>query len=109
MLAARTRSGRSLPDPVPQVGHTRGGNHASALEFEVRAFEVVEQPRASSKENRRDVQLHLVDEPRSKELLGDIRATRQSDVLAAGSLFGLRERRLDAVRDEGEGLSLIHI
>ena len=78
------------------MGHTRGGKHANALELEVRALEVVEQPRASSEEHRHDVQLHLVDEPRSEELLGDVRATRQTDVLAAGSLFGLRERRLDA-------------
>lgn len=46
------------------------------------------------------MQLHLVDEPRSKELLVDNRATRQSDVIAAGSPSRLHEHRRDLVREE---------
>jgi hypothetical protein len=71
----------SLHEAIGEVRNAGSLDHAGALEPDPRALEVVEQPEAISEEDRYEVDLHPVDQPRLQVLLGDVRASAQGDVL----------------------------
>ena len=58
---------------------------AKLLELQVRP-DTVEQTRTSAKEDRRDVQLQLVDQAGRQVLVDDVGAAADEDVLVAGGL-----------------------
>ena len=63
-----------------------------------------------AEQHRDDVELQLVDQPGAPGTAGRASAPPPSrDVLAAGGLAGLRQRRLDAVGDEVEGGAALHL
>ena len=74
--------------------------------LELDAPDVLEEPRAGAEQDRRDVDLELVEQPGAEVLLRDLGAARDLDVLVAGGLAREVERGLDAVGDEGERRSL---
>ena len=99
-------AGRSLRAGPPlchhavlEVRHSRGLDHAEQFELHVLA-DAVEEPRASTEEDRDDMELDLVHEPRGQVLVDDVGAPADEDVLVAGGFPRLRERRLDPVGDE---------
>jgi hypothetical protein len=54
---------RSFRDVIREVGDAGGLDRADALEADLRASEVVEQPRAISGEDRNEVERNFVDQP----------------------------------------------
>src|SRR5439155_7130283 len=91
----------SLDDAVREVGDGGGLDHPGALQFALIA-EVLEQPHSVAQEHGDEVDLQFVEEAGLQVLLSDMRAAGHPDVLLAGCRFGLLERGLDAVGDEGE-------
>ena len=81
--------------------HAGSLDHPEQFELHVRA-DAGEEARAATEEDRDDVELHLVHQPGGQVLVDDVGASADEDVLVAGGLARLRERRLDFVGDEGE-------
>ena len=77
-------------------------DHAELLELQIRTHSV-EEARAAAQEDRRDVQLQLVDQPGCQVLVDDVGAAADEDVLVAGGLPRPLQGGLDSVGDEGEG------
>ena len=93
------------------VGEVRGGgalDDLRAFERHLGTVQIVEQPRAAAEQHGDEVDPQLVEQPGLEVLLGDVRPAAQVDVLAAGRLARLRQRRLDAVGDEVEGGAALH-
>src|SRR5215208_2658820 len=63
----------------------------------------IEEARASAQEDRRDVQLQLVDQTGRQVLVDDVGAPADEDVLVACGIPRSLQGRLDAIGDEGEG------
>src|SRR4051812_26948429 len=95
-LASRRNSSRAV---AKMRDARRGPDDAGRLEV---AGDVLEEPRAAAEQDRRDVDLHLLDDAGAQVLLRDVGPAADRDVLVAGRLARLRERRLGAVCDERE-------
>jgi hypothetical protein len=65
------------------VRDTRPGDRADQLELQFASIEIVEEAGAASKENRDDVNLHLVDQAGREVLLEDLGPATKRHVLAA--------------------------
>src|SRR5829696_5640611 len=100
---ARSRiSGDLVHDAVLEVRDPRRLDCAELLELQIRSYSV-EEARASAQEDRRDVQLQLVDQTGRQVLVDDVGAAADEDVLLAGGLPRLLQGRLDSIGDKGEG------
>jgi hypothetical protein len=73
-----------------------------------RVGEVVEQPDARTKNDRRHVQVHAVDQSSPQRLLNHARAAHDVDLLLTGRSPGQGDRLPDALRDEGEDRAPLH-
>src|SRR3954451_5321284 len=91
---------------VRDAGRPDGPN---LLELDIAAAEVVEEASAAPEEQRDDVQLELVEEPRREVLVDDLRAAPEPHVLAARGLLRLLKRPLDPVGDEVESGAPLHL
>src|SRR5260221_5347413 len=94
---------RSANDAVAQVHDSRGMEDARLLQLGRRVAEPVEEADAVAEQERRDVDLQLVDKPRGEILLRELCATGDQDVPVPGDRLRPLERRLDAAGDEEEG------
>jgi hypothetical protein len=65
--------------------------------------EVVKEADAVAEQERRDVNLHLIQQLRVECLLDDLRAARHQDIFVSRNRFGLGNGARHAVRDEMEG------
>ena len=75
--------------------------HPGALQLDRLGAYVVEQPDAVPEQDRHQVDVYLVEEPRSDALLHEARADH-ADVLVACDRFRLLYGAFEAVRDERE-------
>ena len=80
--------------------HTRPGNRADRLKLHVAVIDIVEEARATTEENRNDVNLQFVDEAGGEILLRDVGSAAERHILAIRCAPRLLERRLDAVGDD---------
>ena len=93
---------RSSCDAVLEVRDPGRLDRAELLELELRA-DAGEEARASAQEDRRDVQLQLVDQTGRQVLVDDVGAAADEDVLVAGGLPRSLQGGLDPIGDEREG------
>src|SRR5215218_3857219 len=101
--ATPTRSrilGNLVHNAVLEVRDPRRLDRPEFLELQIRSYSV-EEARASAQEDRRDVQLQLVDQTGRQVLVDDVGAADE-DVLLAGGLPRLLQGRLDSIGDKGE-------
>src|SRR4051812_29199865 len=91
------RGAALLDDAVPEVGDAWGLDHPGAFQLPMIGAEDLEHPHPVAQEHGYEVDLQLVEQPSLEVLLGDARAAAHRDVLVAGCLLRLLERRLDAV------------
>src|SRR4051794_22775079 len=92
-------------DAVPDV---RGGGGVHGVErLERRVAGVLQQPLTIAEQQRRDVEVELVEQAGGERLLDGLCAAGDEDVLPA-RLARLRDRRLDAVGDEEERRAALH-
>src|SRR5437870_11770269 len=75
-----------LDDAVLEVGDFRGLDHTDGLHPHIRASKIIEEAFAAAKENRNDVQLHLVHQTRRDVLLRDAGAAAKRYILASGRI-----------------------
>ena len=87
--------------------HTRPGNRPDRLQLHIAVIDV-EEARATTEENRNDVNLQFVDEAGGEILLRDVGSAAKRHILAIRCPPGLLERRLDAVGDEKECRASLH-
>src|SRR5215211_2070662 len=103
--ATPTRSrilGNLVHNAVLEVRDPRRLDRPEFLELQIRSHSV-EEARASAQEDRRDVQLQLVDQTGRQVLVDDVGAAADEDVLVAGGLPRSLQGGLDSIGDEGEG------
>src|SRR5215211_5712490 len=100
--ATPTRSrilGNLVHNAVLEVRDPRRLDRPEFLELQIRSYSV-EEARASAQEDRRDVQLQLVDQTGRQVLVDDVGAAADEDVLLAGGLPRLLQGRLDSIGDK---------
>src|ERR687892_207537 len=71
--------------------------------------DVREQPLAVTEQDRDDVELELIDQPRGEVLLDDVGASADHHILAGRGPLGLIERGLDPLGHEDEGGASLHL
>src|SRR5919106_6567842 len=102
MAASRSSWTSDLPSFELDVNHLRRRDRPNELEAVQIVANAVEEPLPASKEDRCEIDLHLVDEPGREVLLRHLRATGQLYVLPSGRSSRLIERVLDTGGDERE-------
>jgi hypothetical protein len=88
-----------VDDAKSQVGSELRLHHLSAFQLDL-VGEVVEQPDARTKNDRRHVQVDGVDQSSLQRLLDHARAAHDVNLLLTGRCLGQGDRLLDALRDE---------
>src|SRR5262249_13390367 len=78
----------------------RGRDCQGCFQFDPFWAKVLEEANAMTKEDRDQMNLHLVQQARLEILLNDLRAPPDPDILAAGDGRGLREASPDPIGDE---------
>src|ERR671914_456345 len=74
----------SIDHAIPDVGDPRRVDGADLLELEV--ADILQQPLAVAEQDRDDVELELIDEPRGEVLLHDVGPSPDQHVVSAGRL-----------------------
>ena len=87
--------------------HSRRVDHSSRFQLDVLVPKPLEQSSSVAEQDRDEVDLHLIEQPGAKDLLGDVRATGHRYVLVSGGCAGPPERRFDPAGDEGERRSTL--
>src|SRR3954471_5193451 len=87
----RDRGSRRNSSRAVAKVHRARGRLDDARRLQV-AGHVLEQALSAAEQQRRDVDLQLVDEPLAEVLLGDVCAAGDGDVLVARRFAGLRQR-----------------
>src|SRR5215210_8745671 len=90
-------------DAVAEVRDTGRVDHPRDLQLHGARADPLEQPHPVAKQHRCEVDLDLLDQPRLEELLDNVRAARDPDVLPACHLPRPLQGTLDALGDEVEG------
>jgi hypothetical protein len=72
-------------------------DHPGSFEFDLLSLEVIEQPDTVTEQQRRDVNLELVQKSSPDELLNGIRAAADADILGTCGHSGFVESTLDTV------------
>src|SRR5919204_6697311 len=103
-------SAASLPThPVLDVRDAGRLERPDLLELDLGVTEVVEEASAAPEQQRRDMELEHVEEPRRQVLVDDLGAAPEPDVLTARGLLRPLQRPLDPVGDEVERRSPLHL
>src|SRR5512132_1532979 len=92
----------SLYDAEGEMRHPSALDHPRALQVDRPDAEVVEQGDAAPEQDGHQVEVDLVQEPRSEALLHDAGGAH-ADVLVAGDRLRLLQGAFEAVGDEREG------
>jgi hypothetical protein len=87
------------------MGYSRGLDHLGSFQLDLPGAVMVEQSDSIAEQHGHQVNLHLVEKPRSYVLLSGIRAAHHGDVLATRRGSRLLQGAFDAVGDEGVGRS----
>src|SRR5262245_62694695 len=78
----------------------RGLDRPGCFQLDPFWAKVLEEANAITKQDRDQVNLHLVQQARVEILLNDLRASPDPDILLAGDGLGLREAGPDPIGDE---------
>src|SRR4051794_24298879 len=104
-----TAAPESPDDAVPNVHHAGGLEHSGELELGNACIKSVEQALTRTDDHRAHLEIDLVDEARLDRLTGAGCSTCNGDVPVAGRLLRTCVGRLDALGDEVEGGTALHL
>lgn len=101
-MSENPRTGTVLLDhPILQMRHALPFNHADLFQLWRYIPKMLEQPHAFTQHHGRQINRDFINQPCTESLLQRLRCA-DGDIFIASNRFGLPNRALDAVRDEGE-------
>ena len=85
-----------------------GVNDANALVIGLPSIGILEKTGTIAKKNGHNMDVHFVDQAGREVLPGDIRTAAQIDVFPPGRVFGLLQRRVDALSQKVKNCFALH-